>query len=149
MPARVVVVHDECEFVGEVATALRSAGHDVATFTDLLAAWDALKAVQKTEVLVTRMQFAPAYQTAWPWHGRRASTGPTSAFCLRRGQSSPPRRRGWAHSYLCRPPSLMQWKRGTACSPRKTVQRSDLPATPYLYAVDGRRKVQMGLKQHL
>lgn len=59
MPARVVVVHDEPEFVGEVATALRLAGHEVATFPDPLAAWDALEATRETEVLVTRVEFQP------------------------------------------------------------------------------------------
>jgi DNA-binding NtrC family response regulator len=59
MPARVVVVHDEREFVDEVATALRSAGHEVATFPDPIAAWDALEAARQTEVLLTRVLFQP------------------------------------------------------------------------------------------
>jgi two-component system, OmpR family, response regulator len=57
MPARVVLVHDEPGFVDELATALRSAGHRVATFPDPLAAWGALEAAQLTEVLVTRVEF--------------------------------------------------------------------------------------------
>jgi DNA-binding NtrC family response regulator len=59
MPARVVVVHDDPDFVDELATAVRSDGHDVATFADPLAAWDALEAAQRIEVLVTRVQFPP------------------------------------------------------------------------------------------
>jgi DNA-binding NtrC family response regulator len=59
MPARVVVVHDEPEFLDAVATALESAGHQVATFPDPMAAWDAMEAAQEVEVLVTRVQFEP------------------------------------------------------------------------------------------
>jgi len=59
MPARIVVVHDETDFLDEVATVLRSAGHEVATFTDPIAAWDAVEAGQKTEILVTRVRFPP------------------------------------------------------------------------------------------
>jgi CheY-like chemotaxis protein len=59
MPARVVLVHDHVEFADELAGILRSEGHDVATFPDPLAAWDALEAVQRTEVLVTCVEFPP------------------------------------------------------------------------------------------
>jgi DNA-binding NtrC family response regulator len=59
MPARVVVVHDEPEFVDEMATALRSADHPVDTFSNPLAAWDALEGARQTEVLITRVQFQP------------------------------------------------------------------------------------------
>jgi DNA-binding NtrC family response regulator len=57
MPARVVVVHDDSQFVDELARRLRAENHEVATFPDPLAAWDALEAAQRTEVLVTRVQF--------------------------------------------------------------------------------------------
>jgi DNA-binding NtrC family response regulator len=57
MPARVVVVHDEPGFVGELVAALHLAGHQVADFTDPLAAWDALAAARLTEVLITGVQF--------------------------------------------------------------------------------------------
>ncbi|HME20527.1 MAG TPA: hypothetical protein VKI44_04060 [Acetobacteraceae bacterium] len=58
MPARVVVVHDDPEFVARTATGLRVAGYDVATFTDTLAATDALdKAERIVEVLITRVLF--------------------------------------------------------------------------------------------
>jgi DNA-binding NtrC family response regulator len=59
MPARVVVVHDEPRFVNEVVAALNLADHQVAAFTDPLAAWDALAAARLTEVLITRVQFPP------------------------------------------------------------------------------------------
>jgi DNA-binding NtrC family response regulator len=59
MPARVVVVHDEPGFVDELVTALTLAGHQVAAFTDPLAAWDALAAARLTEVLITCVQFPP------------------------------------------------------------------------------------------
>ena len=59
MPARIVIVHDEPEFVNHVSDALRLAGHEVAAFADPMAALDALDAAQHVEVLVTRVQFAP------------------------------------------------------------------------------------------
>ena len=59
MPARVVLVHDETEFVDELIAALTLAGHQVATFTDPLEAWDALAAARLTKVLITRVQFPP------------------------------------------------------------------------------------------
>jgi DNA-binding NtrC family response regulator len=59
MPARVVVVHDDTDLVEELAALLRKDGHDVATFPDPLAAWDALEAAARTEVLVTRVEFPP------------------------------------------------------------------------------------------
>src|SRR5580658_7779028 len=59
MPARIVVVNDDKEFTDLLAVALRSAGHDVATYPDPLAAWGALEAAERTEVLVTCMEFAP------------------------------------------------------------------------------------------
>jgi len=59
MPARIVVVHDDPAYVDELARLLRRDGHDVATFPDPLAAWDALEAAKRTEVLVTRVEFAP------------------------------------------------------------------------------------------
>jgi DNA-binding NtrC family response regulator len=59
MPARIVVVHDDQEFTDQLAVALRSAGHDVATFPDPLASWGALEAARLIEVLVTGMEYAP------------------------------------------------------------------------------------------
>jgi DNA-binding NtrC family response regulator len=59
MPARIVVVHDQPEFLNELATGLRQAGHHTATFADPLAAWDALETARQIEVLITRVQYAP------------------------------------------------------------------------------------------
>ena len=42
-----------------MATALRSTGHDVVTFPDPMAAWDAFEAARLTEVLVTCVEFEP------------------------------------------------------------------------------------------
>ena len=59
MPARIVVVHDDPEFVDQLQSALRRAGRDVAAFADLMDALAALDAAQRIEVLITRMQFPP------------------------------------------------------------------------------------------
>jgi DNA-binding response OmpR family regulator len=59
MPARVVVVHDEPEFVDELVAALNLAGYQVAVFPDPIAAWGALEAARLTEVLITCVQFPP------------------------------------------------------------------------------------------
>ena len=57
MPARVVVVHDDPQIVDGLSALLSREGHDVAVFPDALAAWDALEAASRTEVLVTRVEF--------------------------------------------------------------------------------------------
>lgn len=59
MPARIVVVHDEHTLREPLATSLRAVGYDVVTFHDSLAAWGALNAAAKIEILVTRVQFDP------------------------------------------------------------------------------------------
>lgn len=59
MPARVVLVHDDAEFVDELVAALTLAGHRVAAYSDPLEAWDALAAARLTEVLITGVQFPP------------------------------------------------------------------------------------------
>ena len=59
MPARVVVVHDDPRFAGQLASALRSAAHDVAAFADPIAAWDVLEEPQRIAVLVTGVEFPP------------------------------------------------------------------------------------------
>ena len=59
MPARIVIVHDEPDFADSLTTALRSAGHDVATFTDPTAGLDALDEAHRVEVLITRVAFPP------------------------------------------------------------------------------------------
>jgi DNA-binding NtrC family response regulator len=59
MPARVVVVHDEPGFAGQLTDALRLAGHDVAVFVDPMFALDALDAAERIEILITRIGFPP------------------------------------------------------------------------------------------
>jgi DNA-binding NtrC family response regulator len=59
MPARIVVVHDDPEFVDLLTIGLSLAGHDIATYPDPVAAWDALSAPKLTKVLITRVQFEP------------------------------------------------------------------------------------------
>ena len=56
MPARIVAVHDDLDFVDKLAAILRSEGHDVAAFSDPLAAWDALAGA---DLLTTRAQYPP------------------------------------------------------------------------------------------
>jgi DNA-binding NtrC family response regulator len=58
MPARIVVAHDEREFLEPLTTALKQAGHDVAAFTDSMDALKALETAQKVELLITRVQFS-------------------------------------------------------------------------------------------
>lgn len=65
MPARVVVVYDDREFVEQLATAIGVAGYDVAVFIDPMDALnaldtrDAFDTWRTLEVLVTRVRFAP------------------------------------------------------------------------------------------
>jgi DNA-binding NtrC family response regulator len=57
MPARVVVVHDDPEFIKRTVTALVVAGHDVRAFSDTISATEALRTPQRIEVLITRIIF--------------------------------------------------------------------------------------------
>ena len=59
MPARIVIVHDEPDFADSLTTALRSAGHDVATFMDPQVGWNALDKAHRVELLITRVAFPP------------------------------------------------------------------------------------------
>jgi DNA-binding NtrC family response regulator len=59
MPARIVVVHDELSFRDSLVESLKASGHDVAAFADTIAAWDALAAAQRVEILITRADFGP------------------------------------------------------------------------------------------
>ena len=61
MPARIVVVHDDPEFIDGTMAALVAAGHDVRAFTDTMSALKALERAQRVEVLVTPVVF-PAGQ---------------------------------------------------------------------------------------
>jgi DNA-binding NtrC family response regulator len=59
MPACIVVVHDDPQFVETAVTALTTAGHDVRAYTDTMAAMEALDAPQRLEILITRVAFPP------------------------------------------------------------------------------------------
>ena len=59
MPARIVVVHDDQEFIDGTMAALVAAGHDVRAFTDTMSALKALERAQRVEVLVTPVVFPP------------------------------------------------------------------------------------------
>ena len=59
MPARIVLVHDDFEFLTALEGKLRDIGHDVAVFEDANRAFDALRSPQRIEVLVTRVLFRP------------------------------------------------------------------------------------------
>jgi DNA-binding NtrC family response regulator len=58
MPARIVMVHDEVEFLGPAGSALRASGHDVATFEDPMAALSVLEGRHNVELLITGVIFA-------------------------------------------------------------------------------------------
>jgi DNA-binding NtrC family response regulator len=59
MRARVIVVHDEPGFAGQLSAALEAAGHSVTTFPDPLLAWDSLDNKHPCDVLITRIEFQP------------------------------------------------------------------------------------------
>jgi DNA-binding NtrC family response regulator len=59
MPARVVLVHDEQEFLEEAETAIRSAGYDVVAFSGSMAAISAFEDARVAELLITRVRFPP------------------------------------------------------------------------------------------
>jgi hypothetical protein len=86
--SRVVVVHDDTELVDELGALLRMHGHEVAAFPDPVAAWDALEAAEKTEVLVTWVEFPPgkphgrANRMAPRWRSWLAPSGEKFACCL-------------------------------------------------------------------
>jgi DNA-binding NtrC family response regulator len=59
MPAPIVLVHDDPEVAQATAAALRTAGHQVATFGETSSALTAFATAQKVEVLITRVAFPP------------------------------------------------------------------------------------------
>src|SRR6266404_6483909 len=59
MPGNIIMVHDDPRFIEEATAALRSAGHDIATFGDPMEALNALEAAQHIDILITRVRFAP------------------------------------------------------------------------------------------
>jgi DNA-binding NtrC family response regulator len=59
MGTGIIVVHDDPAFVDQVAAGLRTAGHDVTTFSDPLVAWDTMHTGRHFDVLITRIEFQP------------------------------------------------------------------------------------------
>jgi DNA-binding NtrC family response regulator len=59
MPAQIMIVNDNVDFLDEAVGALWQAGYDVATFTDPIAAIDALRITQRVKLLITRVRFGP------------------------------------------------------------------------------------------
>jgi DNA-binding NtrC family response regulator len=59
MPAKIVIAHDDPTFRDRLVASLKASGHDVAAFNDAAAAWDALAAAERIEILVTRVDFSP------------------------------------------------------------------------------------------
>jgi DNA-binding NtrC family response regulator len=57
VPAQIVVVHDDPNFLDGVLTALRIAGYEVALFTDSMSATHALRDARLIKVLITRIRF--------------------------------------------------------------------------------------------
>ncbi|HEX4113542.1 MAG TPA: hypothetical protein VH020_13500 [Stellaceae bacterium] len=58
MPARIVVVHDDPEFLQSVCNALQFDGHDsVAGLSDSLMALSALEVAESVDLLITGMHF--------------------------------------------------------------------------------------------
>jgi DNA-binding NtrC family response regulator len=57
MPARIIVVHDDPEFIERTVTALLTVGYDVTMFSDSMSATEALRTSQLIEVLITRIVF--------------------------------------------------------------------------------------------
>jgi DNA-binding NtrC family response regulator len=58
MPAPIVLVHDDRDFLGNAEAALRAAGIEVAAFSSSLAALEALEQASVAKVLVARDNFA-------------------------------------------------------------------------------------------
>lgn len=57
MPARIVFVHDDPEFLAHASTALRLATYEVATFSGSMDALRALEGAETVELLITRVRF--------------------------------------------------------------------------------------------
>ena len=57
MPARIVVVHDDFDFVQSVVASLQAAGYDTVAFSDSMSGIDALEHPKRIELLITRVRF--------------------------------------------------------------------------------------------
>jgi DNA-binding NtrC family response regulator len=59
MPARIVLVHDDTDFLVRAAAAIRAAGYDIVAFEGSMAALEALGgAAKNVELLITRVNFS-------------------------------------------------------------------------------------------
>jgi DNA-binding NtrC family response regulator len=56
MSGNIIFVHDDPEFIGEAAAALRLAGHRVVTFREPIEALSALE-TEYFDILITRVRF--------------------------------------------------------------------------------------------
>src|ERR1700761_8083054 len=61
MPAKLVIVHDDAQFIDAAQAALRRDGHDVVGLCDAMVALAALEAAQRVEILITTVE-TPAGQ---------------------------------------------------------------------------------------
>ncbi len=59
MPATVLAVHSEADALNMMVSAIRTAGYDVAGFSEPLAALNAIEGDFRVRVLVTRIDFGP------------------------------------------------------------------------------------------
>jgi DNA-binding NtrC family response regulator len=57
MPARIVMAHDDEDFVIAATVALRNAGYTIVAFTDSMLALEALLEARTVELLITRIEF--------------------------------------------------------------------------------------------
>lgn len=69
MPAPIVIVHDDPQFLDRTATALRFAGFEAACFSGAMDALRALEEAVTIELLITRIRFAPAARDFAGTHG--------------------------------------------------------------------------------
>ena len=63
MQPRVILVHDDHDFVGSAIVAFRRAGLSVTAFSSPIDAWDHLKTSERVNVLITRYSFGPGQLT--------------------------------------------------------------------------------------
>jgi DNA-binding NtrC family response regulator len=59
MPARIVIVHNDLDFLSALESGLWHTGHYPAAFNDPIAAFDVLQTSEHIDVLVTQIVFGP------------------------------------------------------------------------------------------
>lgn len=59
MPAQIVLVHDDKNFLEEVSAAFAALGYDLAAFERSMTALSALEHAHRADVLITRLTFPP------------------------------------------------------------------------------------------